>query len=58
LDGISSRLASLFCNFFAPYQDIKSGAGTLLEISGIIYVTDQKILGPPIVWLDFIQDCW
>lgn len=34
-----------FNNFFAAYQDTKSETGTLLEMPGIIHVTDQKVLG-------------
>jgi hypothetical protein len=34
-----------FNNFFAAYQDTSTETGTLLEMPGIIHVTDQKILG-------------
>jgi len=34
-----------FNNFFAAYQDINSDTGTLLEMPGIIHVTEQKFFG-------------
>ncbi len=34
-----------FNNFFAAYQDASTKTGTLLEMPGVIHVTDQKVLG-------------
>lgn len=36
---------TFFNNFFAAYQDIESNTGTLLEMPGIIHVSQQHILG-------------
>ncbi|WP_161990635.1 SphA family protein [Candidatus Methylobacter oryzae] len=34
-----------FNNFFAAYQDTRSDTGTLLEMPGIIHVTEKSLLG-------------
>lgn len=36
---------TFFNNFFAAYQDVDSQAGVLLEMPGIIHITQQKMFG-------------
>lgn len=40
-----SETGTFFYNFFAAYQDTASASGTLLEMPGLLHVSDLEVLG-------------